>query len=561
MTLQVALLEPSFADAIAAIDRADDLSVSRKSHWRCSLGKIGEWLDRPLETIPARWTAVVLSVGQLHHAPLDVTAKTLANHRANAAAVLRWFAKESNVSPRGVLLLPAWAALRDGIDHYGRKARLSGFFRYCSGMGISPDAVGDETLADYFRYRAATTSLETSVAARRSVAREWNVSAGLDPAWPTQRLTEPPLSEASGLAWSDFPNGLREDIEDYLVSLSKIRRSPTGRRSRPCSPRTIKTCRAELVAVIKKAVGAGIQLENLTSLASLVHPDVVEPVIEAYWREDGDEPNVFTIDVGQKLMRLGRLSGLESTAIDRLEEIAARLEEYRHGGMTEKNLSLIRKVTAPGVWRRVTDLPAALMIEARHTNAHAPVKAALTAQIAAAIAILTYAPVRLANLAAIELERNLIKPGGPASPFWLTFPRFDVKNRVDLNFQLDADVSLLIDEYIHDFRPALLRGANANWLFPGTAGQPKTANMFSGQITDRIESATGLRVTAHQFRHASAAIYLKHYPGEYETVRRFLGHRNIQTTINFYCGLETTHANARYASTLRQHVTFDAENV
>jgi len=47
-------------------------------------------------------------------------------------------------------------------------------------------------------------------------------------------------------------------------------------------------------------------------------------------------------------------------------------------------------------------------------------------------------------------------------------------------------------------------------------------------------------MTVHQFRHACAAIYLKHRPGEYEVVRRLLGHRNIQTTINFYCGLETT---------------------
>ena len=45
-------------------------------------------------------------------------------------------------------------------------------------------------------------------------------------------------------------------------------------------------------------------------------------------------------------------------------------------------------------------------------------------------------------------------------------------------------------------------------------------------------------MTAHQFRHAAAAIYLKEHPGQYETVRQLLGHRNIQTTINFYVGLD-----------------------
>ena len=109
------------------------------------------------------------------------------------------------------------------------------------------------------------------------------------------------------------------------------------------------------------------------------------------------------------------------------------------------------------------------------------------------------------------------------SPFWLVFPHYDVKNRVDLNFAFDEALTGLIDEYVHDFRPTLLRGSNASWLFPGEAGEPKTANMFSTQITERIERATGLRITAHQFRHASAAYYLKHHPGHYETVRRFLG--------------------------------------
>ena len=33
---------------------------------------------------------------------------------------------------------------------------------------------------------------------------------------------------------------------------------------------------------------------------------------------------------------------------------------------------------------------------------------------------------------------------------------------------------------------------------------------------------------------------------DYEFVRRVLGHKNIQTTINFYIGLETTDANRRF---------------
>jgi integrase len=172
----------------------------------------------------------------------------------------------------------------------------------------------------------------------------------------------------------------------------------------------------------------------------------------------------------------------------------------------------------------------------------APTKAAVTAQIAVAIAILTVAPVRIGNLAAIRLGENLIRPGGAQSPYWLVFPHYDVKNKVDLSFTLPAWLSVLIDQYIQEFRWRLVRGTNDAWLFPGGADDRKTEHLLSIQIKDRIAKATGLRITPHQFRHAAAAIYLKHRPGDYETVRRLLGHRNIRTTVNFYCGLETAQA-------------------
>jgi integrase len=66
----------------------------------------------------------------------------------------------------------------------------------------------------------------------------------------------------------------------------------------------------------------------------------------------------------------------------------------------------------------------------------------------------------------------------------------------------------------------------------------------------------GLRITVHQFRHAAAAIYLKHRPGDYETVRRLLGHRDIQTTIRFYCGLETMQATQDFGKLIRQQIKF-----
>lgn len=204
-------------------------------------------------------------------------------------------------------------------------------------------------------------------------------------------------------------------------------------------------------------------------------------------------------------------------------------------------------------------LPKVLMRQACLAKDHAPIKAAVTAQLAVAIAIETFAPIRLRNLIGIELGKNLIKPGGLNTPYWLVFPNYDVKNRVDLNFKFDEPLTKLIDEYVHEFRPTLLRGSNANWLFPGESGEPKNGLLFSKQVTERIQKAVGLRITVHQFRHAAAAIYLKHHPGDYEAVRRVLGHRSLTTTIKFYCGLETIAASEQFGKLIRERIEFNDE--
>src|SRR5260370_30131965 len=175
MTEPIAILEPPFSAAMTVIDDAAGLSAGIKRHWVCSLRQIAKWLDRPVEVTPARWTAIRLPGGQLHHARVGVTAKTVANHKSNAAAALRWFGKEHHVSSRGVALSTDWAALRDGIGDRGRRARLYGLMRYCSGRTLMPASVDDAVVADYLRYRAETSSLAANSMACLSIARVWNV--------------------------------------------------------------------------------------------------------------------------------------------------------------------------------------------------------------------------------------------------------------------------------------------------------------------------------------------------------------------------------------------------
>jgi integrase len=557
MTTTIALLEPSFADLIAAIEHAPKLPGERRRHWVCSLRQIARSLDRPAAVIPARWSSVQIAIGQLHHARVGIRAKTLANHKANVRAALRWFGQEHDVTQHGVRLKPEWARFCEELDKRIGD-RLYNFMRYCSARCKCPRAVDDAIFAEYWRYRTAMTARASNNTARRFMVRAWNACAATMSGWSLRALPEPPVKVVEP-AWHAFPAGLRTGLDDYFAGLAQVHRTLKGKRIQPCSPTTIAMRRAELVAMARMAVRLGVPIESLTSLAAMLHPDVVERVIDAYWQKNGDEPRTFTIDLGKKVLRMARETGcLDPAALDRLDEIRVALEQHRHEGLTPKNLRLVRQVLTDGVWSEVVSLPAVLMEQARWAKGHAPVKAAIAAQLATAVAILSFAPVRLGNLIKVELGRNLIKAGGLHTPYWLVFPNHDVKNRVDLNFKFDQPLTDLIDEYVHEFRPTLLRGANAAWLFPGEAGQPKHKLQFSKQITVRVQKATGLRLTVHQFRHAAAAIYLKHHPGDYETVRRLLGHRDIQTTTRFYCGLQTMEATEQFGRLIREQIKFES---
>lgn len=553
------LVEPSFQDLLLAIEQASDLSAQTRQHWACSLRQIAKWLDRPLAVIPARPQAIWISMAQLHHARVGVTSKTLANHKSNVRAALNWFSKASDVPKKGMRLSPDWARFHAGLNG-STWSRVSSLARYCSARGIGPSEVDDSLFAGYWAYRAETTGLATHNTARRFMLRAWNACANRTGTRALRRLTEPPLKTAEP-AWEAFPVGLRQDIDSYFADLAKVHRTLDGKRIKPCSTTTIATRRAELIAMARMAVRLGVPIERLNSLGALLHPDVSEKVIEAYWTKNGEEPKTGTIDLGWKLLRMARETGcLDQTALNRLDDMRIALQQHRREGLTEKNLQLVRQVLTEGVWTEVVSLPNVLMHQARSARDHAPVKAAVTAQLAVAIAILTFAPIRLRNLARIELGQNLIKPGGLNTPYWLVFPHYDVKNRVDLNFQFDQPLTDLIDEYVHEFRPTLLRGTNAPWLFPGEGGQSKHSMQFSKVITLRIQKTVGIRITVHQFRHAAAAIYLKNRPGDYETVRRLLGHRDIETTIRYYCGLETMEATEQFGKLIRRQIVFAADS-
>ena len=120
---------------------------------------------------------------------------------------------------------------------------------------------------------------------------------------------------------------------------------------------------------------------------------------------------------------------------------------------------------------------------------------------------------------------------------------------MEIEIPLPDHLVALQASYVETVRPHLI-GAPNDWLFPGEDGGHKDSGLLSVQIRQLTERRLGVRITAHQFRHIAGFLYLRENPGGYEVVRQLLGHRSIQTTIEFYAGMEAIEAARHYDRTI-----------
>src|SRR5262252_772789 len=209
------LIEPSFVDAIAIIAASDELPKQTQRHWTTSLRQIAKALDKPLEMIPARFGTVRADLARLHHLPTGLTLKTLRNHKSNVKSALLWLAKEKRIPKHGAPLTPAWEALRSQIEDPYVRWRLSSFMRFCSASSVAPAEVDESILERFKGYRAQSGTPADDASGRRLV-RAWNSNVGKIQGWPARRLKEPAKKNLTEVPWAEFPEGFRQDVDQYL---------------------------------------------------------------------------------------------------------------------------------------------------------------------------------------------------------------------------------------------------------------------------------------------------------------------------------------------------------
>ena len=539
--LETAFLCPGtmmFADLIAKLQADTGLTPVRQRDLISAIRRTAKALGRPPETIPADPTWLRPRIERIVPAGIGLSPKSWSNVRSDLQAALAHAGITKRPVNRKWHLSPAWAPLWDKVLASGDRtlrASLSRFVYFLSGQGVRPDEVDS---AHGLAFRDALALNELSRSPEKSLTNTvsaWNLATARISGWPPQRLSAPQRQKVIKIPLDQLPAPFRQDLDAYVTSLEAPDPFAIDGRLVLLQPISIKIYKAQLLRFAGALVHSGLPVDALRSLSDLVTPARMEQGLRWMLAENKGKATASISETGQLLSGIARrYVRLPEEEQKRVDMLAQRVAKKPQQGLTDKNRARLRPLQDPATRRKLLTLPEQLFAQADQKNDFQ--SAALLRELAVAIGILLYCPIRVKNLASIHLERNLQRPGGGRS--FLVFTGPEVKNRHPIELELPKRVADLIDRHCATRSPWLCTPASP-WLFPARQSHGSMdPNTLSRSIFRIIRKSTGLDVNAHLFRHLAAMLYLQAHPGEYEAVRRLLGHTQLSRTLNFYAGFE-----------------------
>ena len=541
----------TFEALLEQISADDDLSSGRKANVSSAIRSFVKATGKTPQ-MPASFITTRAGLAVLGRGGHGLSSSRLANIRSDLKFALERYGAPDRAPMRSDLS-PAWAILRDAVNddpHF--VFGLSRLMHWASARGIEPGRISDTVLERFRSDLEDRTFASNTKAIHRGVCRLWNRAAKVYEAWPQVTVSVPWYRRQISFSWEAFPASFLDDLDRYCHFMSGddifADNAPTPRRLT-----TLQCHREQFRRFASLLVRAGIPMEEITELSVLIRPDNIKAALEFYQEWLGGDlrshPSVF------EMVGTLRVLGKEYVRIPEdhfriIDNYCKRLRS-RKPGFTAKNRERLRPFGDPQVRFRFLNLGSILRKEALKLTTK-PFKQALIMELALAHEIELIAPLRLKNLAQLHLEKNFRWQGTKKRPqVILTIPPDDVKNRQPLDYQLTEPIVRQIREYLKTYRPRLISGEDGGWLFPGAlSGQPKHKVTLSGQLVGAVQRHVGVRINVHLYRHLAGYFYLGHSPGDYETVRRLLGHTSVATTMTFYAEFDGLFARRRYAGLL-----------
>ena len=456
----------------------------------------------------------------------------------------------------GVDLMPARdpaglsAQWRQKASHLPTKAKrlaTSRFMSHCTRKRVEPGDVTQETF-DGFEAALRTKSLcRKPDAIYRSCVRHWNDAVQTVAGWPQVLAPLDAHPRFYSLPWEDFPKSFQSQVANFLDTSG----NPdvfAADYHRPVSPKTVALRRQQIREMASMLVASGFPIEKLTSLAVLVQ---IANATAALRQQRTRNLGSVTASMGQKAWLLVTIAehwvNPTSNAVE-LRQLAQRLS-VKTKGMVPRNRARLRQFDLKGNVDSWLHLSERVLKEAQ-ADELGSVEQARRVMFALAVEIEIVAPMRVANLTALEVDRHIVQIGhGKDRNRHIVIPAHETKTDVPFEMMLPPQSVLLLDAYLTTFRGRLCTVPSA-FLFPNPSGDKRSIIGFSRAISKFVQDETGITLHVHLARQVAAKLHLDAHPEDIETVRRILNHRSSATTLRAYAEQRTDHAFQNYDATI-----------
>ena len=163
------------------------------------------------------------------------------------------------------------------------------------------------------------------------------------------------------------------------------------------------------------------------------------------------------------------------------------------------------------------------------------------------IALLAARPVRLKNLAAIEIGRHLVRVD---DTYWLRFEAQETKNKAHIEVPVPEKLTPFLARYCTVHRPMLLGRSTSNRLWISRLGKPLSVSTLRYHILSNSKRAFGHEITPHLFRDCAATSVAIEDPDHVRIAANILGHNSLATTQRYYDQSRMLEADGLYQSTI-----------
>jgi integrase len=536
----------SLAIALQKFEALFDETPSRKSRIRAAVATVGRLLHLPPDEIPAQAAFLMRRLGHLKHRPTGLAPKSLANCKTELRHLVgRLYGRGRRSHLRAPS--PEWLALRDALPDERWGWKLSRFMALASAAGITPKQV-DGTFVATFR-KAIHESGEVPKPEQhvRQAMHTWNRLTEAHPELELKSLTIPARRRPGWtIEPARFPISFQQEVDGWIEHLSKVDPEGEDGRVRALRPASLKLHRHTLYKAASALVFAGRPIDEVTSLACLVEMDAFKIVMKFLRERQGGQPSTALLGVAHVLKAVARHHiKVGDAELNRMKKICANYQVDDAG--RSKSRDRLVNFEDDRLLGALVHLPARLLDEAESPKTPKTRKR-LLAQVAVAIEIELHAPVRLANLVSINLERHVQEIRIRGERRWIVrFDRHETKNRSLLTYELpDASVRE-IDRALTIYRPT------NGWLFPGTGKSGhKLASTFGRQIKLEVERRLGVPFNVHLFRGLVATTQVRESENGFEVARAMLGDRNDRVVRNHYTYAAERHLIAKGQGTMQR---------